>query len=218
MPGNAAHPVRVAIVNDYPVVLAGLAVLLEPHADRVQVVERDAGCAVARDVDVILHDAFAYTDGLAGLVGGFAPVIVFTFVETPEAVSQTLSEGAAGYVFKGLPVARLIDAIERVHAGEHVVALSDEGGPSSGADGPEPGSWPGQEAGLTARESEIIALICQGLSNREIAGRAFLSINSVKTYIRTAYRKIHVSTRPEAVLWGARHGFVPDLLRVPPPV
>jgi DNA-binding NarL/FixJ family response regulator len=216
LPGKAASPVRVAIVNDYPIVVAGLAVLLEPHVDRIHVVELDAGCPVGRDVDVILHDAFAYTDGLAGFVASPARVIVFTFIEAPEAVAQAMSQGAAGYVFKGLPIERLVGAIERVHAGEKVVELRGEGPSTPGIESAEPGCWPGQEVGLTARESEILTLICQGLSNHEIAARTYLSINSVKTYIRTAYRKIHVTTRPQAVLWGARHGFTPETMRILP--
>ena len=63
------------------------------------------------------------------------------------------------------------------------------------------------------RESEIIALITQGLSNQEIAERSYLSINSVKTYIRTAYRKIGVHRRSQAVAWGIAHGFLPTKAR-----
>jgi len=67
--------------------------------------------------------------------------------------------------------------------------------------------------GLTPREAEVIALISQGLSNQQIADRAFLGINTIKTHIRNAYRKINVSTRAQAVLWGVRNGFEPDTLR-----
>ena len=73
-------------------------------------------------------------------------------------------------------------------------------------------------AGLSPREAEIIALITQGLSNQEIADRAYLSINSVKTYIRSAYRKMDVTTRSQAVLWGVENGFKPDTLRTIDPV
>jgi DNA-binding CsgD family transcriptional regulator len=68
--------------------------------------------------------------------------------------------------------------------------------------------------GLTAREAEVLALITQGFSNQEIAERSYLSINSVKTYIRTAYRKIGVTRRAQAVVWGMKHGFEPTPLRV----
>jgi DNA-binding NarL/FixJ family response regulator len=54
---------------------------------------------------------------------------------------------------------------------------------------------------LTARERQVVALIARGYSNREIAGELYLSVNSVKTYIRSAYRKIGVERRTQAVIW-----------------
>ncbi len=97
-----------------------------------------------------------------------------------------------------------------MHAGERRVS---EPPPATWTVG---GDWPGREEGLTARESEVIALITQGLSNAEIALEATLSINSVKTYIRTAYRKMGVLSRTNAVLWGLDHGFAPDRVRIFP--
>ena len=70
--------------------------------------------------------------------------------------------------------------------------------------------WPGREEGLTEREAEIIALITQGKSNDEIAAVSYLSKNSIKSYIRSAYRKIGVTSRTQAVLWGVDHGFKID--------
>ena len=66
----------------------------------------------------------------------------------------------------------------------------------------------GRAHGLTRRESQVIALITQGLSNAEIARATYLSINSVKTYIRSTYRKIEVARRAQAVVWGMRNGFM----------
>ena len=57
-------------------------------------------------------------------------------------------------------------------------------------------------------------MITQGLSNADIADRAHLSINSVKTYIRNCYRRIGVTSRSQAVLWGVEHGFRPDRRRI----
>jgi NarL family two-component system response regulator LiaR len=67
-------------------------------------------------------------------------------------------------------------------------------------------------APLSTRETEILTLIVQGLSNQEIADRSYLSINSVKTYVRTAYKKMGVTRRSQAVVWAMQHGFEP-----PPP-
>ncbi|MGI8523262.1 MAG: response regulator transcription factor [Nocardioides sp.] len=80
-------------------------------------------------------------------------------------------------------------------------------------EGEAQGARPGRELGLSEREAEVRALITQGLSNQEIAERTYLSINSVKTYIRSLYRKIEVSRRCQAVLWGVRNGLEPDRVR-----
>ena len=69
--------------------------------------------------------------------------------------------------------------------------------------------WPGRHEGLTDREAEILALITQGKSNAEVAALTFLSPNTVKSYIRTIYRKINAGSRTQAVLWGVKHGFSP---------
>ena len=61
--------------------------------------------------------------------------------------------------------------------------------------------------GLSVRESNVLALVSQGLSNQEIAETMFLSINTLKTYIRSTYRKIGVATRPLAMAWAIQHGF-----------
>jgi two-component system, NarL family, response regulator LiaR len=209
----SGRPVRVAVVNDYELVVVGVAALLQPYRDRVLVVEVDSNLPVLRDVDVILYDTFGQVQGrgvdVESLVdGGNAKVVVYSWNLHGELVQDSLDAGVAGYLSKGLEGAELADAIERIHAGERV--LPNGGGTVS----PKPESaWPGKEHGLTVREAEIIALITQGLSNQEIADRSYLSINSVKTYIRTAYRKIGVERRAQAVLWGIKHGFEPDVLR-----
>ncbi len=60
--------------------------------------------------------------------------------------------------------------------------------------------------GCSEREADVVTLICQGLSNAEIAAELFLSPNSVKSYIRGAYRKIGLSRRSQVVVWGLKHG------------
>jgi NarL family two-component system response regulator LiaR len=205
--------VRVAVVNDYELVVVGVAALLEPYRDRVQVVELDSNLPVLREVDVILYDTFGQVQGkgvdVDSLVdGGSAKVVIYSWNVHRELVNDSIDAGAAGYLSKALEAEELVDAIERIHAGE---SLLPSGG---GTANPKPQSdWPGKEHGLTGREAEIIALITQGLTNQEIAQRSYLSINSVKTYIRTAYRKIGVERRSQAVLWGIKHGFEPDVLR-----
>jgi len=206
--------VRVAVVNDYELVVVGVAALLEPFRDRIHIVELDSSLPVLRnDVDVILYDTFGQVQGKAvdveALVnGGKGKVVVYSWNLHQELVSDSLEAGVSGYLSKGMEAEELVRAIEQIHAGQTVVPRT------GGTANPKADSdWPGKSQGLTVRESEIVALITQGLSNQEIADRSYLSINSVKTYIRTAYRKMGVERRAQAVLWGIRHGFEPDVVR-----
>ncbi len=74
--------------------------------------------------------------------------------------------------------------------------------------------WPGRTEGLTDREAEVLALITQGMSNAQVADLTYLSPNTIKTYIRSIYRKIGVDSRTQAVPWGVKHGFIPDHHRI----
>jgi NarL family two-component system response regulator LiaR len=211
MGGMAHEPVRLAIVNDYDIVVAGTAAVLAPFDDRVRVVELDTRMPVVSKVDIVLYDTFGQVQGDSVdvetvLKGTGARLVIFTWNISEELVTRALKAGAAGYLDKGLDARSLVAALERVHAGERVLPADHEGDSF--------GRWPGDEEGLSSRESEVLALICQGLSNQDIAERAFLGINTVKTYIRTGYRKIGVTSRTQAVLWGIAHGFEPDRTRV----
>jgi len=205
-------PVRVAINDDYELVVAGVATLLTPYADRIDVVELDSNTPTASNVDIVLYDTFGQDQGanidIESLsVTGSPKVVVFTWNLQPELIDGAISTGAAGYLWKGMPVADMVDALEKIHAGE-TVTPSEAARPDS-----EAGAWPGKELGLSGREAEVVALITQGLTNQEIADRVYLSINSVKTYIRTAYRKMDVHRRSQAVAWGLNNGFAPDHTR-----
>jgi DNA-binding NarL/FixJ family response regulator len=213
MPARRERPVSIAIVNDYELVVVGLAALLAPFEDRVKVVELDSKLTVASEVDVVLYDTFGQVQGPAvdvgALVGpGEARVVIFSWNTHPELVEASIANGAAGYVSKGVTAEELVTAIEDVHAGKQVVPSQQGNGTAT-----DRGTYPGTSVGLTGREAEIIALITQGLSNQEIAERSYLSINSVKTYIRTAYRKMGVTRRSQAVLWGIKNGMQPDVVR-----
>ncbi|CUR57267.1 hypothetical protein NOCA240022 [metagenome] len=70
---------------------------------------------------------------------------------------------------------------------------------------------------FTARETEVLSRICQGLSNQEIAQELYLSINSVKSYVRAAYRKIGLERRSQVIIWALDHGFTPDRSTQPVP-
>jgi NarL family two-component system response regulator LiaR len=204
-------PIRVAVVNDYELVVVGIAGILQRFPDQIDVVELDSGTVPEAEVDVVLYDSFGQAQGaaldIASLVGQTsAKVVVFSWNTQPDLVEQSLAAGAEGYISKSVSGEDLVKQIAMVHAGETVVPHDED------VDGAV-GRWPGDEHGLSPREAEVLALICQGLSNDDICNRAFLSINTVKTYVRTLYRKIGVDSRTQAVLWGIDHGFRPDRVR-----
>lgn len=208
-PGAGGEPLQIAVVNDHPVVVNGVARLVERYTDRVRVVEGDSDVPTLTPVDLALFDTYAAAadgrDGLADLLANprVRHVAVFSWNHDPAAVAEALRRGASGYLSKSLDAAELVDAIVRISAGERVV----EPGPA-GAE-PTMREWPGKERGLTSRESEMLALVAQGLTNQEIAETCYLSINSVKSYLRSAYRRIGVSRRSQAVLWATEHGLIP---------
>jgi DNA-binding NarL/FixJ family response regulator len=207
--------ITVALVDDYDVVLLGVARMLEGYRDRVRVVEIDANEAVEDVVDVVLYDSFAQPESdqaeVAVLVANPRAhrVVVYTWNFHPELIDSALRQGARGYLSKTLTARELVLALEAVHAGE--VVVSDPPARARSALGLE---WPGREEGLTDREAEVLALITQGKSNAEVAALTCLSPNTVKSYIRNTYRKIDVASRTQAVLWGVAHGFTPDRDRI----
>ncbi|MCW2813430.1 MAG: regulatory protein LuxR [Nocardioides sp.] len=162
----------------------------------------DVDMAPVPEADVILYDPQRTAPpAVAATSGRPAPTLIaYSWSIGGEVALQARAQGAAGLLSKDLSSARFLAAIRAIHAGERLdYTVSNEPGASTGRRERRPD-------GLTAREVEMLQLITQGLSNEEIARQLYLSINSVKTYIRTAYRKIGVTRRPQAVLWGVHHG------------
>ncbi len=212
---NTRKPICVALVDDYDVVLIGLAHMFDRYSDRIVVAEIDANQATNDSVDIVLYDSFAQPesdhDEIAELVKNpnARKVVVYTWNFHPELVESARRQGVDGYLSKTLTARDLVAALERIHAGEKIYMDAPRRAPSaSGLD------WPGRREGITDRESEILALITQGKSNAEVATITYLSPNTVKSYIRSVYRKIGVESRTQAVLWGIEHGFAPDHHRI----
>ncbi|QHF26055.1 DNA-binding response regulator [Rathayibacter sp. VKM Ac-2804] len=208
-------PLTVALVDDYDVVLKGLAHMFDHYRDRVVVAEIDANAALSDRIDIVLYDSFAQPESdlqeLADLVRNprAEHVVVYTWNFHPDLVHDALEQGVRGYLSKTLPARELVAALEAVRNGDLVVSEPPRrAGTAPGLD------WPGRHEGITDRESEILALITQGKSNADVAALTYLSPNTVKSYIRSVYGKIGASSRTQAVLWGVEHGFTPDHHRI----
>ena len=207
---NSPAPVRIAIVDDYDVVVQGLARMFEPMRDRIEVVETSTNRPGIARVDIALIDSFAQTRDVNEVLAeaNAAKYVFYSWSLEPELIETWTRFGVVGFLDKRLTAEQLADALERIHRGDSGVRSADY--PAS--PDVDLGDWPGRECGLSAREAEVIALITQGFGNDEIAESMYTSINTVKTYIRSAYRKISVDSRTRAVLWGVDHGFRPDTI------
>lgn len=183
------------------IVAAGVATLLDRHPSDISTRRHSGPGADHGDVDVVLYDALSLVSAdddaaeLDRLVEVGKGVVVLGHDLRPDLAARALEHGALTVVSMACDVEDLVSAVESVHAGE----TADLGAPAQ--------EWLAQTEGLTEREANILELVAQGLTNAEIAQRLFLSINTVKTYIRTAYRKMGVDRRSQAVGWAMDRGF-----------
>ncbi len=121
-------PVRLALVDDYEVVLRGIAHMLEPFSDRLVVVEIDANEPVAIDVDIALYDTFGQSEAdredIDALVANphARRVVVYTWAFAPQLIETALAKGAHGYLSKTLSAIELVDALVAINLGEVVVS------------------------------------------------------------------------------------------------
>jgi DNA-binding NarL/FixJ family response regulator len=197
--------------------------MLEPFADRIGVVELDSNLPPATRADMVLYDTYAMgpldTQRLQGILANPATrcVVVYAWALTPSLITAAKAAGVHGVLSKGLSASELVAGLQRIHNGEFVV-LGNEAtkAPEQDPTFDVEGDWPGRAQGLTQRQSEVIALIHKGLSNQEIAEATYLSPNTVKSYIKAAYRTMGVTNRTQAILWSIDHGFDEDRTRLAP--
>lgn len=215
--------IRVLLVDDQLLIRQGLRALLELEPDLEIVGEAENGQHAIEQVrvlqpDVVLLDIrMPVMDGVAAtpLICQQSPqtkVLVLTTFDQDDYVQQAIQRGAVGYLLKDTPSEELAAAIRTVHRGYTQFAPgilqklldrptdcpSDRLTPA-----PEP---PADLAALTPREQEVLRLIAQGLSNREIAQTLYLSEGTVKNHVTNILARLNLRDRTQAALW-ARSGW-----------
>jgi DNA-binding NarL/FixJ family response regulator len=199
--------IRLAVVNDYELVVTGVAAMLKPYS-QIEIVDLATNRIPRIQADVSLFDTYGHRDlGLDRVDELVADqrcgaVAVYTFEFGAGLVERALGAGVHGYLDKREPAARLAAAIERIAAGETVVS---NGGTKLHRAEIE---WPGRSVGLSARESELLPLLAEGLKNNEIAASLYLSVNTVKTHLKELYRKLGAANRAQAVASAAEAGLL----------
>lgn len=219
-------PIKILIADDHMLLRNGIRNVLEFEADLAVIGEAaDGEEAVARAIalvpDIILLDInMPKMNGLevTKKLRSENPqikVIVLTMHDDDNYVIEVIKSGAAGYLLKDIEPSMLIKAIHTVYEGESFIYPTlakklfgeihrqEERQRESG-----PMAERRKEERLTYREIEVLELICQGLSNHDIAQRLFLSEKTVKNHLTNIFRKISVSDRTQAVLYAIKHRIV----------
>jgi DNA-binding NarL/FixJ family response regulator len=215
-------PVRVVLANDDHIIIEGLRAMLQPYADRVEVIataEGDPEIALAADTrisaDVMMIDAFSRAaggiDAAVKVLSEDPPfaVAVFTDAADLRLMLQALRIGVRGYLLKSSTPADLVDMLVRLRDGDVVIdhRLATEA-TLMAARTIDLGDWPGAHLGLTRREAELLALLGEGLAPRAVAEKMALSTETVRTHTRNLYRKLEVNDRASAVAIAWREGLV----------
>ncbi len=212
-------PVRVVLVDDHEMVIEGLKAMLGPFKNRVRVVGEAVGVDKALTViaslkpDIVLCDV--RMQGASGLdlcrsVRERDPerkVILLSVYDDEQYLFQALRVGASGYLLKGISSDELVRQLELVHSGATAI---DPGLAARAVDTAarlqRDEFWPGARHGLTQRESEILSFVVTGLSNRGIANKLVIGDETVKSHLRSIYRKLGVGDRTSAVATALREG------------
>jgi DNA-binding NarL/FixJ family response regulator len=208
-------PLTIALVDDYDIVVMGVAHILEMYRKRVVIAELDTNQAVSDLVDIVLYDSFAHPesdhDEIRVLIRNprARRVVVYTWNFHPDLIESARRQGVDGYLSKALPARDLVSALEAIHAGDIVISDPPFRARSIGGL-----NWPGRSEGLTDRESEILALITQRQEQRR-GGNPHLPQPENREVLHPNDLSQDQRCQPHAGgSWGVRHGFTPDHNRI----
>lgn len=211
-------PIRVLIVDDHPVVRQGVRNVLAYHADIHVVGEAENAASLFRDLDSISPDLILLDLRMPGASGieiarrlkhqyDWIKIIILTTYDDEESLAGAITAGAEGYLLKSASPSLLADAIRRVAEGERLISPSLVDGMlrefqemSQVQDS--------QRYGLTDRELEVLSLIANGSTNREIGQAMFISEATAKRKVQEILEKLGASNRAQAAAEAARRGLV----------
>ena len=211
-------PIRVVIVDDHPIVRAGIRTVLS-GAPEIQIIgEAATGQDALRQVDELHPDVLVLDVNLPDINGlevtrrlrakaSHAAILILTIHDDSQMIFGLLQAGASGYVLKDDALETLASAIQAVAHGERWLSSRITEQVVQRALGEtHPASKPLFD--LTPREMEVLRLLAVGLDNEAIARQLTLTMRTVQNHVSSIYGKLEVATRAEAILYAIRHGWV----------
>jgi DNA-binding NarL/FixJ family response regulator len=204
-----ALKIRVLVVDDHPIMRVGIAAIIQATPDMTTVAQAGSGEEAIELFEKHLPDVTLMDLRLPGMSGvdairaviaqhHNAKFVVLTTYEGDEDIHQALEAGARSYIIKGMPHDALVSAVRRVHAGGRFLPSPVSRALSS--------RIPNSE--LSAREREVLDLIVQGRSNKEIATDLGISESTVKCHVSVILMRLNVTDRTQAVVTALQRGLV----------
>jgi DNA-binding NarL/FixJ family response regulator len=226
------EPIRVLLVDDHVLVRKGIASLLATQDDLEVVGEAGDGFEALEKAeelmpDVILMDiSMPRCDGLTAIdlikrEMPYVKIVMLTYSDDDDNLFEAIKRGAQGYLLKDLQPEVLFESIRGAARGEAPISgamaakLLRELSPRERAEPPAAGTEeerlperPSRKGLLTRREREVLQLVAEGLSNRDIAERLRIAENTVKNHLRNILEKLHMQNRAQAVAYAIRQGWL----------
>ena len=207
---------KVMLVDDRPLIRNGIASLLSAHGH--EVVGEASDGREALDIvgqvspEIVLMDIrMPRMNGLEAtrLIKAQYPdikIVMLTVSDDENDLFEAVKSGAHGYLLKDLEASQFFEALDAISRGEAVIPARLAGNllEEFRANALEVGKASPSEV-LSAREQEVLGFVAQGLTNNEVAGKLYISDNTVKYHMKNILNKLHLQNRAQVIAWSAQH-------------
>ncbi len=213
--------IRIVIADDHAVVREGTRTLLEREADMQVVGEAADGEEAIKLIETLKPDVAILDISMPKMSGievtkrikprfPSLAILILTAYDNDEYVFALLEAGAAGYLLKDVPGREIVDAVRSVYSGESVLhpSIARKVIQRAITGSAAPAETKKEEIELSDREEEVLRMIAQGLSNKDIANRLSISSRTVQGHINKLFHKLNVGSRTEAIFQSVKKGWL----------